>query len=117
MPGATILDSTRLSYRRQRGSRSLPSSPTRRSSDLVEENLLTGAYIRRNGSSTRKDFDLVYYYFLRLIERHGFKTNYIDRKSTRLNSSHTVTSYAVFCMKKKTYGIDIHYERVECSQP
>src|SRR5438132_3164874 len=25
-----------------------------------------------------------------------------DRKSTRLNSSHTVTSYAVFCLKKKT---------------
>src|SRR5438034_5840681 len=27
--------------------------------------------------------------------RHG------DRKSTRLNSSHTVISYAVFCLKKK----------------
>src|SRR5438034_6063856 len=25
-----------------------------------------------------------------------------DRKSTRLNSSHTVISYAVFCVKKKT---------------
>src|SRR5947207_11691055 len=25
-----------------------------------------------------------------------------DRKSTRLNSSHTVTSYAVFCLKKKS---------------
>src|SRR5437588_4123688 len=25
----------------------------------------------------------------------------IDRKSTRLNSSHTVISYAVFCSKKK----------------
>src|SRR5438132_937590 len=33
----------------------------------------------------------------------------IDRKSTRLNSSHTVISYAVFCLKKKierfTYSI------------
>src|SRR5437588_7668476 len=28
----------------------------------------------------------------------------IDRKSTRLNSSHTVISYAVFCLKKKTSG-------------
>src|SRR5260221_7371893 len=29
-----------------------------------------------------------------------------DRKSTRLNSSHTVISYAVFCLKKKkkAYG-------------
>src|SRR5260221_3825788 len=26
-----------------------------------------------------------------------------DRKSTRLNSSHTVISYAVFCLKKKTF--------------
>src|SRR5438132_7100140 len=27
-----------------------------------------------------------------------------DRKSTRLNSSHTVISYAVFCLKKKTWS-------------
>src|SRR5437588_5377800 len=26
---------------------------------------------------------------------------FLDRKSTRLNSSHTVISYAVFCLKKK----------------
>src|SRR5688572_31609702 len=26
----------------------------------------------------------------------------LDRKSTRLNSSHSQTSYAVFCLKKKT---------------
>src|SRR5205814_2547962 len=26
----------------------------------------------------------------------------VDRKSTRLNSSHLGTSYAVFCLKKKT---------------
>src|SRR5438034_4720693 len=30
--------------------------------------------------------------------RHG---RHLDRKSTRLNSSHTVISYAVFCLKKK----------------
>src|SRR2546422_5721002 len=28
----------------------------------------------------------------------------IDRKSTRLNSSHGYISYAVFCLKKKTAG-------------
>src|SRR5438034_5740114 len=28
-----------------------------------------------------------------------------DRKSTRLNSSHTVISYAVFCLKKKKYKL------------
>src|SRR3954467_9116138 len=27
-----------------------------------------------------------------------------DRKSTRLNSSHTINSYAVFCLKKKKKG-------------
>src|SRR3989454_6570304 len=27
--------------------------------------------------------------------------NLVDRKSTRLNSSHLVISYAVFCLKKK----------------
>src|SRR2546430_9871359 len=28
--------------------------------------------------------------------------SFIDRKSTRLNSSHSQISYAVFCLKKKT---------------
>src|SRR5256885_10622967 len=28
----------------------------------------------------------------------------VDRKSTRLNSSHLVISYAVFCLKKKNLG-------------
>src|SRR5438034_2330540 len=32
---------------------------------------------------------------VRDLDGHG------DRKSTRLNSSHTVISYAVFCLKKK----------------
>src|SRR5438132_11288004 len=32
----------------------------------------------------------------------------IDRKSTRLNSSHTVISYAVFCLKKKKTQQIIH---------
>src|SRR5947208_6755338 len=27
---------------------------------------------------------------------------HLDRKSTRLNSSHQIISYAVFCLKKKT---------------
>src|SRR5256885_8019012 len=35
----------------------------------------------------------------------------IDRKSTRLNSSHLVISYAVFCLKKKNELIpEIHWE-------
>src|SRR5260221_2020175 len=31
-----------------------------------------------------------------------------DRKSTRLNSSHTVISYAVFCLKKKKTSDTLH---------
>src|SRR5690348_17906205 len=31
----------------------------------------------------------------------GAKPNTVDRKSTRLNSSHPSISYAVFCLKKK----------------
>src|SRR5438132_9290313 len=37
--------------------------------------------------------------------KHKINVNtleHTDRKSTRLNSSHTVISYAVFCLKKKT---------------
>src|SRR5437588_5025518 len=34
-------------------------------------------------------------------EGHGSTYRAGDRKSTRLNSSHTVISYAVFCLKKK----------------
>src|SRR5436190_7599025 len=34
------------------------------------------------------------------VECHAF-CGAEDRKSTRLNSSHTVISYAVFCLKKK----------------
>src|SRR5260221_3736971 len=37
-----------------------------------------------------------------------------DRKSTRLNSSHTVISYAVFCLKKEkdTYELQPHSDDV-----
>src|SRR5256885_10638160 len=34
-----------------------------------------------------------------------------DRKSTRLNSSHLVISYAVFCLKKKRLLINARYNR------
>src|SRR5207302_8885761 len=40
----------------------------------------------------------------RRFGNHLFATT-IDRKSTRLNSSHVKTSYAVFCLKKKNKKI------------
>src|SRR5690606_41356839 len=35
------------------------------------------------------------------VARIGDTTAHLDRKSTRLNSSHVKISYAVFCLKKK----------------
>src|SRR2546426_8507949 len=37
----------------------------------------------------------------RLLTSVGLTVEVLDRKSTRLNSSHLVISYAVFCLKKK----------------
>src|SRR5688500_19829380 len=39
------------------------------------------------------------------LQRHEQRGNAEDRKSTRLNSSHLVISYAVFCLKKKNLCI------------
>src|SRR3712207_8687515 len=36
-----------------------------------------------------------------LLEVRGDRLERLDRKSTRLNSSHANISYAVFCLKKK----------------
>src|SRR5438034_7401379 len=43
------------------------------------------------------------------------KTNpwWQDRKSTRLNSSHTVISYAVFCLKKKKKEGQKHMTQIQ----
>src|SRR2546426_8653457 len=56
-------------------------------------------YIRPSQNSCRWNFSRH-----REIER-------IDRKSTRLNSSHLVISYAVFCLKKKKQYL---FESVNC---
>src|SRR5258708_9071520 len=39
--------------------------------------------------------------FSQLITLFATPVFYVDRKSTRLNSSHQIISYAVFCLKKK----------------
>src|SRR5258708_21624534 len=50
-----------------------------------------------------------------ILEKAGLHVvavqNPLDRKSTRLNSSHQIISYAVFCLKKKKnqkMSIDVH---------
>src|SRR2546430_6495587 len=40
-----------------------------------------------------------------------------DRKSTRLNSSHSQISYAVFCLKKKKQSIEIPYAVITDNYP
>src|SRR5881409_2560226 len=44
----------------------------------VEENLLTGAYTRRDGAGARRDLDRVYTYFPRLTQRRGVRAGYIS---------------------------------------
>src|SRR5690606_41944366 len=95
--------------------RHLHSFPTRRSSDLKET-------IQKNASADSlnsvvpflgiigeigslvtelkkkfRDGDAYVAYKAKLCEELGD----VDRKSTRLNSSHVKISYAVFCLKKK----------------
>src|SRR5690625_6803275 len=43
----------------------------------------------------------------RMLQQHSFLAQQcgVDRKSTRLNSSHVAISYAVFCLKKKKLTI------------
>src|SRR5207253_9116652 len=87
----------------------LRSFPTRRSSDL----LFPGRYRGSASSRARLSYlprHLVPDQELRqrprrcsLPTRHPHQGSFgRDRKSTRLNSSHVATSYAVFCLKKKT---------------
>src|SRR5258708_29214804 len=37
------------------------------------------------------------------LASNGIRVDDVDRKSTRLNSSHQIISYAVFCLKKKSH--------------
>ena len=63
---------------------------TRRTETLVGFFLFVGLAVR----------GMLVMQFGRFTER--FRGGYTDRKSTRLNSSHVVISYAAFCLKKKT---------------
>src|SRR3712207_8359823 len=45
---------------------------------------------------------------LQRLDAGDVATDDLDRKSTRLNSSHANISYAVFCLKKKNNNIMAH---------
>src|SRR5690606_41642447 len=95
--------------------RDLRSFPTRRSSDLYR--LAAGAHkgqLRRSGEPyithplavagivARYGMDDVTIAAALLHDAVEDTVLTLDRKSTRLNSSHVKISYAVFCLKKKT---------------
>src|SRR5207248_8027973 len=81
--------------------------PTRRSSDLSDERLASPHDERlreihptagaRDGGRQQPE----------TLARDGvdLEDRHTDRKSTRLNSSHRTSSYAVFCLKKKNQHI------------
>src|SRR3989442_9084018 len=46
-------------------------------------------------------------------DSHMGRHSHVDRKSTRLNSSHVRISYAVFCLKKKNTKMNIQVQHVE----
>src|SRR5688500_19262492 len=94
--------------------RYLHSFPTRRSSDLViNETLVKKLGIKNPEEVLGRDLRISRNMWCTIVGVvKDFKTNSLreavkplvlaqDRKSTRLNSSHLVISYAVFCLKKK----------------
>src|SRR5437879_10596975 len=82
----------------------LHSFPTRRSSDLHGVCLLGQAHgyrpaVRHRIDRIRTEINN-HLLDLMAVQRNARKV-FLDRKSTRLNSSHRCISYAVFCLKKK----------------
>src|SRR5207247_9195304 len=87
--------------------RAPPSCPTRRSSDLqrtrqrdldvrvVEDRLAIELALRRRAQRPVDPGAQLH------LPRQVKLRTWVDRKSTRLNSSHEWISYAVFCLKKK----------------
>src|SRR5437588_2079723 len=99
----------------RRGARQMTSPETRfdrrlakiltHATNVFYEKGYAGASMRDLSRSSGKSLAGLYYYFeskeklLYLIQKDTFTTIVErDRKSTRLNSSHTVISYAVFCL-------------------
>src|SRR5690606_39627079 len=108
-----LLPLSSLSPSRSGPPRDLHSFPTRRSSDLCDQPI---GFLAENGRPALiGGWCWLFAQFRREIGNvdnltgghHSqpvadiFELAHVDRKSTRLNSSHVKISYAVFCLKKK----------------
>src|SRR5688572_30849800 len=94
--------------------RDLHSFPTRRSSDLASGGK-SAAVLSPSRSTTGSPHPIISCGISEwLVVENTTPTvarRYRDRKSTRLNSSHSQISYAVFCLKKKKrYTITVGYK-------
>src|SRR5438045_7620006 len=88
--------------------RDLHSFPTRRSSDLTKIFHEMGVLPALEAAGLVKKYGAQFHIgdgskSLLL----NFRNGHLDRKSTRLNSSHLGISYAVFCLKKKNNNNNI----------
>src|SRR5438552_13733833 len=82
---------------------SLHSFPTRRSSDLIAPGSATITATSEGQSGTAAiTVTNVPVVSVTVTPASASIQQGQDRKSTRLNSSHQIISYAVFCLKKKT---------------
>src|SRR5206468_12394217 len=107
-PSYAFLPSSLL---RRGAHRHLHSFPTRRSSDLHTGRPEVGPWLRGWIDEDQPHTSVVWRRHLPVRIRGGVASDgeveatpprmRTDRKSTRLNSSHDQTSYAVFCLKKK----------------
>src|SRR5207244_9287606 len=106
-----VLYHIRFSSQRNGHPPDLHSFPTRRSSDLSSYETLKQQYkwelinvlFKTIAGALRTRLALATGEKQRqVIEALAQQLDAADRKSTRLNSSHQIISYAVFCLKKKT---------------
>src|SRR5699024_12864646 len=82
----------------------LYSFPTRRSSDLLSHGVVWAGKrtkVRKGTYADCEDAAMVVICAGAAQKPGETRLQLVDRKSTRLNSSHVSISYAVFCLKKK----------------
>src|SRR5690606_39599997 len=90
----------RVLFCRPHDHRGLHSFPTRRSSDLLGVQSV-GPPATCSSTPPKSFLDPTFVWGFQKMGSLAHNGRFVDRKSTRLNSSHVKISYAVFCLKKK----------------